>query len=138
MGKRIVICSDGTGNTAIKGRGTNVFKVFEAVDLEGHRFDPAKTPQIAIYDDGVGTQNFKPLKVIAGATGWGLSRNVKHLYKELSRVYDPHDEIYMFGFSRGAFTVRTLAGFIASCGLIDQRKLEKKTFAGLEEAVDKA
>src|SRR5262245_35084912 len=138
MAKRIVICSDGTGNTAIKGRGTNVFKVFEAVDLEGHRFDPSKTPQIAIYDDGVGTQNFKPLKIIAGATGWGLSRNVKHLYKELSRVYDPHDEIYMFGFSRGAFTVRTLAGLIASCGLIDQTKLPRKTFAGLEKTVDKA
>jgi uncharacterized protein (DUF2235 family) len=110
MAKRIIVCSDGTGNTAIKGRGTNVFKLFEAVDLNGHRYDPTLTPQIAIYDDGVGTENFKPLKIFAGATGWGLSRNVKHLYKELARVYDPGDEIYMFGFSRGAFTVRTLAG----------------------------
>jgi uncharacterized protein (DUF2235 family) len=138
MAKRIVVCSDGTGNTAIKGRGTNVFKLFEAVDLERHRLDPTKTPQIAIYDDGVGTQAFKPLKLIAGATGWGLSRNVKHLYKELARVYDPGDEIFMFGFSRGAFTVRTLAGFIAACGLIDQDKLKKKTFAGLENTVDAA
>jgi uncharacterized protein (DUF2235 family) len=136
MAKRIVVCSDGTGNTAIKGRGTNVFKLFEAVDLEGHRLDAAKTPQIAIYDDGVGTQNFKPLKILAGATGWGLSRNVKHLYKELARVYDPGDQIFMFGFSRGAFTVRTLAGFIGSCGVIDQSKLKTKTFAGFEKAVE--
>ena len=110
MPKRIVICSDGTGNSAIKGRGTNVFKLFEAVDLETHKFDPDATPQIAIYDDGVGTEKFKPLKILSGATGWGLSRNVKHLYKELARIYDPGDDIYMFGFSRGAFTVRTLVG----------------------------
>ena len=136
MAKRIVVCSDGTGNTAIKGRGTNVFKLFEAVDLDGHRFDPTKTPQIAIYDDGVGTQHFTPLKILAGATGWGLSRNVKHLYKELARIYDPGDQIFMFGFSRGAFTVRTLVGFIAACGLLDQAKLKVKTFAELEKTVD--
>src|SRR5262245_8268612 len=137
MGKRIVICSDGTGNTAIKGRGTNVFKLFEAVDLDSHRFDLSKPPQVAIYDDGVGTQNFVLWRVVSGATGLGLSRNVKHLYTELSRVYDQGDEIYMFGFSRGAFTVRTLAGFIATCGLVDPSKLKKKTFLGLKQAVDK-
>jgi hypothetical protein len=103
MPKRIVVCSDGTGNSAIKGRGTNVFKLFEAVDLETHRFDAEATPQIAIYDDGVGTEKFKPLKILSGATGWGLSRNVKHLYKELARVYDPGDDIYMFGFSRKCY-----------------------------------
>ena len=57
MPKRIVVCSDGTGNSAIKGRGTNVFKLFEAVDLDTHRFDADATPQIAIYDDGVGTES---------------------------------------------------------------------------------
>ncbi len=104
MAKRIVICSDGTGNTSIKGRGTNVFKLFEAVDLTSHRFDPSVTPQVALYDDGVGTESFKPLKIFAGATGFGLSRNVRQLYKELVRIYDPDNEIYVFGFSRGAFT----------------------------------
>jgi uncharacterized protein (DUF2235 family) len=138
MPKRIVVCSDGTGNTAIKGRGTNVFKLFEAVDLESHRFNPDATTQIAIYDDGVGTEHVKPLKIFAGATGWGLSRNVMHLYKELSRVYDPGDEIYMFGFSRGAFTVRTLVGLIATCGLINPERLERKTFRGLESSVKNA
>jgi len=138
MAKRIVVCSDGTGNTAIKGRGTNVFKLFEAVDLDSHRFDPAVTPQIAIYDDGVGTEDFKPLKLLGGATGWGLSRNVKHLYAELARVYDPGDEIYMFGFSRGAFTVRTLVGLIGACGLIDLRTLQPRTSRAFHAAVRKA
>jgi len=137
MAKRIVICSDGTGNSAIKGRGTNVFKLFEAVDLETHKFNPDATPQIAIYDDGVGTERFKPLKILSGATGWGLSRNVKHLYKELARVYDPGDDIYMFGFSRGAFTVRTLVGFIQTCGLVDPERLQPKTFRTLQQVVNK-
>ena len=88
------------------------------------KFDPDATPQIAIYDDGVGTEKFKPLKILSGATGWGLSRNVKHLYKELARIYDPGDDIYMFGFSRGAFTVRTLVGFIQTCGLVDPERLQ--------------
>lgn len=44
MSKNIVICSDGTGNTAIKGRGTNVFKLFEAIDLNGHKTQPELTP----------------------------------------------------------------------------------------------
>jgi uncharacterized protein (DUF2235 family) len=122
MSKNIVICSDGTGNTAIKGRGTNVFKLFEAVDLNGHRWDAGLQPQVAIYDDGVGSGSFKPLKVLGGAAGLGLSRNVRQLYKELARVYDPGDSIYVFGFSRGAFTVRTLIGMVATCGLIDVRK----------------
>ena len=53
--KNIVICADGTGNTTIKGRGTNVFKLYEAVDGNGHRADPSLVPQVAIYHDGVGT-----------------------------------------------------------------------------------
>jgi uncharacterized protein (DUF2235 family) len=134
--KNIVVCSDGTGNTAIKGRGTNVFKLFEAVDLNGHRTNPRLTPQVAIYDDGVGTETFKPLKVFAGATGYGLARNVRQLYKELVRVYDPGDQIFLFGFSRGAFTVRTLAGFISRCGLLDLSKFA--TARALEEAVGEA
>ena len=117
--KNIIICSDGTGNTAIKGRGTNVFKLFESVDLNGHRSDPSRVPQVALYDDGVGTEDFKPVRVVGGAAGFGLSRNVKQLYKELVRIYDPGDRIFLFGFSRGAFTVRTLAGFIATCGIIN-------------------
>jgi uncharacterized protein (DUF2235 family) len=132
-GKNIVICSDGTGNTAIKGRGTNVFKIFESVDVNGHRFEPHLPPQVSIYDDGVGTQSFKLLKIFSGAFGWGLGRNVCQLYKELCRIYDPNDRIYLFGFSRGAFTVRTLAGLITTCGIIDVSKVHSK--AGFERIV---
>ncbi len=110
MPKNIVICADGTGNTTIKGRGTNVFKLYEAVDQNG---------QVAIYHDGVGTETLKWIRILSGATGWGLSRNVKQLYGELARVYKPDDKIFLFGFSRGAFTVRTLAGFISTCGIVD-------------------
>ena len=138
MPKRIVVCSDGTGNAAIKGRGTNVFKLFEAVDLNGHTRDPKLTPQVAIYDDGVGAEDFKLLKIVGGAFGLGLSRNVKDLYRELVRIYDEGDEIYVFGFSRGAFTVRTLVGFIATCGLVDRKKLARNDFAGLRQKIDDA
>lgn len=135
MAKNIVVLSDGTGNSAVKGRGTNVFKMFESVDLNGHRLDPELVTQIAIYDDGVGTESFKPLKVIAGACGYGLSRNVRQLYKELCRIYDPGDRIFLFGFSRGAFTVRTLAGLICSCGIIDARAPGHDTASAFEDAV---
>jgi uncharacterized protein (DUF2235 family) len=124
MAKNIVIFSDGTGNTAIKGRGTNVFKLFEAVDLNGHRTDPALTPQLALYDDGVGTESFVPVKLFAGAFGWGLKRNVLRLYTGVVRIYDPGDRIFLFGFSRGAFTVRTVASMIATCGVLDWRLLK--------------
>jgi uncharacterized protein (DUF2235 family) len=123
MPKNIIICSDGTGNTAIKGRGTNVFKMFEAIDLNGHRTDPTLDPQIAFYDDGVGTETFLPLKLLGGAFGFGLAKNVRNLYMDLVRIYDPGDRIYLFGFSRGAFTVRAVAGLIAKCGVLDRDKL---------------
>ena len=124
MAKNIIICSDGTGNTSIKGRGTNVFKLFEAVDVNGHRADPLIKPQVAFYDDGVGTSDWKILKTVGGAFGIGLSRNVRQLYKELMRVYDggaDPDQIFLFGFSRGAFTVRTLAGFIGNQGILPRQ-----------------
>lgn len=117
MPKNIILCSDGTGNISIKGRGTNVFKMFEAIDLHNPR-----TRQIAYYDDGVGTSKFKPLMILGGAFGLGLSRNVRQLYTELVRSYEPGDKIYLFGFSRGAFTVRNLAGFINAAGIFDRNK----------------
>lgn len=133
LGKNIVICSDGTGNTAIKDRGTNVFKLYEAIDVNGHISDPTKRRQVAFYDDGVGTENFKPLKLLGGAFGWGLSRNVKELYAALVRSYEPKDDIFLFGFSRGAFTVRTLGDFITSCGILHK---DYKTDSALVEDVE--
>src|ERR1044071_6399026 len=111
MNKRIVLLSDGTGNAASKVWRTNVWRVFQALDLTSPQ-------QVALYDDGVGTSSFKPLAILGGAFGWGLKRNVIDLYKFLCRNYRPGSQIYAFGFSRGAFTVRVLIGLIAREGLI--------------------
>ncbi|OQW31582.1 MAG: hypothetical protein A4E19_08190 [Nitrospira sp. SG-bin1] len=124
-GKNIVLCSDGTGNTAIKARGTNVFKLYEAVDIQGHKHDSSLKPQVAFYDDGVGTSRLAPLKVIGGAFGFGFARNVRELYTELVHVYEPGDHIYLFGFSRGAYTVRALSGLIQHCGVLDVKNISE-------------
>lgn len=71
MVKNIVICSDGTGNSSVKGRGTNVFELFEAVDLNGHRRDQNLRPQVAIYDEGVGTESLKIPRLLGGGHGMG-------------------------------------------------------------------
>lgn len=123
--KNLILFSDGTGNGAAKRHGTNVWKLYRALDV--HRDD-----QVAFYDDGVGSQEFLPLKVLGGAIGFGLKQNVKDLYKFLCRSYKEGDKIYLFGFSRGAFTVRMLAGMIDCCGLYTEYKDEKD----LEERVE--
>ncbi|NTW48432.1 MAG: DUF2235 domain-containing protein, partial [Chlorobiales bacterium] len=120
--KNIVLCSDGTGNQDIKARGTNVFKLYEAVDIQGHKESPNLKQQVAFYDDGVGTSSLLHLKLIGGMFGWGFSQNVRDLYTELIHVYQPGDKIYLFGFSRGAYTVRALSGLIECCGIVDTSK----------------
>ena len=127
--KKIVLLSDGTGNGAAKRNKTNVWRLYRALDLHGN-------DQIAIYDDGVGTQQFLLFRLLADAFGWGLKRNVIELYKFLCRNYETDhteegsDKIYLFGFSRGAFTVRVLGGLIAECGLVEdfhsERELHRK------------
>src|SRR5882672_2287796 len=72
--KNIVLLSDGTGNSAAKLFKTNVWGLYQALDLAD------ETRQIAYYDDGVGTSSFKPLALLGGAAGWGLKRNVLDLY----------------------------------------------------------
>jgi uncharacterized protein (DUF2235 family) len=129
MSKNIIACSDGTGGTAIKARGTNVFKLYEALDRQG---------QIAIYDDGVGAQRLRFLRIASGAVGIGLKRNVRQLYVEIARAYEPGDRIYLFGFSRGAFTVRMLAGLIARCGILDKRNPEFKSESDFQRVAREA
>jgi T6SS, Phospholipase effector Tle1-like, catalytic domain len=122
--KKIIILSDGTGNGAAKRHGTNVRRLYNALDL--HHPD-----QIAYYDDGVGSQEFLPLKLLGGIFGYGMKRNVLDMYAFLCRAYRKIDEenqqakIYLFGFSRGAFTVRVLAGMIDYCGLYKSFKDEQ-------------
>jgi uncharacterized protein (DUF2235 family) len=114
--KSIVLFSDGTGNSSAKLFKTNVWRMYEAVDLG----PPAagKRCQISYYDDGVGTSGFKPLAVLGGAFGWGLKRNVLDIYRFACRNFREGDEIYGFGFSRGAFTMRLAIALIASQGLV--------------------
>ncbi len=109
-GKRIILLSDGTGNSASKVWKSNVWRVFESLDLRG-------SDQVAFYDDGVGTSSFKPLAVLGGAFGWGLKRNALDIYKFLCLNYQEDDQIFAFGFSRGAFTIRVVMGLVLSQGL---------------------
>src|SRR6266702_3331092 len=80
MGRKIILLSDGTGNSAAKVWRTNVWRTFEALDLSG-------SDQVALYDDGVGTSSFKPMAILGGAFGLGLRRNVIALYKFACRNY---------------------------------------------------
>lgn len=111
MTKKIVVLSDGTGNAASSIWRTNVWRVFEALDL-------SEADQVAKYDDGVGSSSFIPLALLGGAFGWGLKRNVIDLYKFVCRNYTADAQIYALGFSRGAFTVRVLASFMLHEGLV--------------------
>jgi hypothetical protein len=115
MPKNIILLSDGTGNSAAKLFKTNVWRLYEALDLT----DPQA--QVACYDDGVGTSTFMPLAILGGALGFGLKRNVLRLYRFLCEHYTPGDRIYAFGFSRGAFTIRVLTGLILDQGVIRVR-----------------
>jgi uncharacterized protein (DUF2235 family) len=129
-GKSIILFSDGTGNSSAKLFKTNVWRMYEAVDLGPPAAD--KRPQISYYDDGVGTSSFKPLAALGGAFGWGLKRNVLDIYRYACRNYRDGDDLYAFGFSRGAFTIRLVVALIASEGLIrsdNEAELQRKTTA---------
>jgi uncharacterized protein (DUF2235 family) len=125
MGRNIILLSDGTGNSAAKVWRTNVWRLFQSLDLKG-------SDQIAIYDDGVGTSSFLPLAILGGVFGVGLQRNVIAIYKFLCRNYQPGDKIYGFGFSRGAFTIRVVTGLVLNQGLVNfasEAELDKKAAA---------
>ena len=116
-GKTIVLLADGTGNSAAKLFKTNVWRLYKALDLS----DPppaGQQRQIAYYHDGVGTSTFKPLAILGGVFGVGLKRNVMDMYVFLCRNYEKGDRIYVYGFSRGAFTARVLASLITTQGIL--------------------
>ncbi|WP_294352108.1 DUF2235 domain-containing protein, partial [uncultured Sphingomonas sp.] len=114
--KSILLFSDGTGNSSAKVFKTNVWRTYEAADLGPA--PPKARPQIAFYDDGVGTSWFRPLAILGGIFGFGLKRNVLDIYRFACRNYGPGDTIYAFGFSRGAFTIRLVVALIATQGLV--------------------
>lgn len=111
MSKNIVLLSDGTGQRGGVGYETNVWSLYKSIVND----DPN---QLICYDDGVGSQKSRVQKILGGMTAFGLAQNVRDLYTFLIRHWEPEDRIYLFGFSRGAFTVRILSDLIAHCGII--------------------
>lgn|GEM_PF-1154184 len=124
---KIILCSDGTGNKGGYGADSNVFRLYNAIDLGG----PGET-QITFYDNGVGTQSNKIIRALSGAFGFGFQSNVRDLYEFLARNYAPGDEIFLFGFSRGAATVRAFAGMVQECGLLHV-KADRRTIFDEDE-----
>ena len=121
--KRIVICCDGTWNKPDQPSPTNVVKVAITLKIT----DGAGVEQLLFYDQGVGTGTFDRIR--GGAFGVGLSRNIQEAYRFLAFNYEPGDELYFFGFSRGAYTVRSAVGLIRNSGL-----LKREHFGRVKEA----
>lgn len=114
MSKRIVICSDGSWNSPEKGVATNVLKLARAICP----IDSDNKPQVVFYDWGVGTDGDT---MTGGAFGAGLDKNIQDAYRFIVHNYESGDELFLFGFSRGAYTVRSLAGFIRNVGIIKRK-----------------
>jgi uncharacterized protein (DUF2235 family) len=124
-GKNIIICCDGTGNEYTAYHNTNVVHVFENIVRDSR--------QLAFYDPGVGTFNSlgktmgKALGTVLGkGFGWGLQQNIEDPYRYLMDRYLPGDDdtepdkVFIFGFSRGAFTARALSGMLFKVGLLQK------------------
>lgn len=117
MPKKLIVCADGTWNKVEKAQSgkhlsTNVAKLAAAllpIDIHG-------TAQLLCYLEGVGTHRGEWIR--GGMFGLGISHNIRSAYEFLVRSYEPGDEIWIFGFSRGAFTARSLAGMIRNAGLL--------------------
>jgi uncharacterized protein (DUF2235 family) len=117
MAKRLVVCCDGTWNTPDQTSDgqpcpTNVTKIALAVAPE----DMAGTAQVMYYHRGVGTDRGDRLP--GGAFGFGLSRDVQRAYRFIVENYEPGDQLFFFGFSRGAFTARSTVGFVRNAGIL--------------------
>jgi Uncharacterized alpha/beta hydrolase domain (DUF2235) len=119
--KRLVVCFDGTWNAADSEKAeTNVARMYRAIRAQS---GGDGVHQMAFYERGVGTSGLQSFNLVAGATGLGLGDNIRSAYMNLAKNYVPGDEIYLFGFSRGAFSARSLSGFISACGLLKRESL---------------
>ena len=127
--RNLVVCADGTwASPASRDRGvyapSNVVKIVKALRHGSIAAPPPPSPstptaQLVFYDKGVGTGGFLD-RLVGGATGAGLEKNVRDCYNFLVTHYQPGDRIFLVGFSRGAYTVRRLAGFIGRFGLLER------------------
>ena len=119
--KRLIVCCDGTwldsqsglmqGKIPIPSNITRLSQAVKTVSRDG-------IPQVVFYQAGIGSQGGILNRVIGGATADGLSENIRSGYSFLSNNYHQGDEIFFFGFSRGAFTARSIAGMIEGVGLL--------------------
>ncbi len=129
MSKNIVIFSDGTGQrggVSFDERRSNIYKLFRATRCgPDSSVDP--NSQLTYYDPGLGTvpegSGFfggmyrKLHNIVSQATGLGITKNIVACYQEIIRIWEPGDRIYLFGFSRGAYTVRCLGAVLCLCGV---------------------
>jgi uncharacterized protein (DUF2235 family) len=120
MPRRLVICSDGTWNEPQKMHVTNVVKIARAIrprDRDG-------ISQIVFYDWGVGTGGWRE-RLTGGALGNGIDKNIMDAYRFLVHNYIRGDHLSFFGFSRGAYTVRSLVGLMRNCGLVRKKHADR-------------
>jgi uncharacterized protein (DUF2235 family) len=123
--KRLVVCCDGTWNSADSGAGyTNVSRLAWAIQPADTR-DGKDITQIVFYQSGVGTEGDIVDKIKGAGLGLGLSHNVRDAYTFICNNYCKDDEIFLFGFSRGAYTARSVAGLIGYAGLIGKGDLDR-------------
>lgn len=114
MAKNIVVFSDGTGQEGGKGKNSNVYKLFNMVENRSEK-------QVIFYDRGLGAGWRKLSGQVAGL---GISRNIKECYRFIFDEYNAGDQIFLFGFSRGATTVRSLSSFIHLFGILPKSRPE--------------
>ena len=110
MGKNIVVCLDGTWNDKDNSEAMSNVALLHDMCLN------QESRQIIYYDEGVGSDGWYDKK-LGGVHGVGLSKNIREAYKFISQHYKENDRLYVFGFSRGAYTARSLAGLLFRCGL---------------------
>lgn len=120
MTRRIVICCDGTWNVPDDKTPTNVVHFARSIAP----VSPGGTTQIVFYDQGVGTGSLMD-RYVGGIFGKGLEKNIGDAYRFLVHNYQDGDEVFLFGFSRGAYTARSVAGMIRNVGLLHKAALDK-------------
>lgn len=124
--KRLIVCCDGTWEDSDQGMYTdpsNVTLLARAILQESVVKKPG-TEQIVLYQPGIGTSLSTFMRDYEGAFGIGLMQNVREAYGFVSVNWNKGDEIYIFGFSRGAYTARSVAGLISQFGLLTKRGMD--------------
>ena len=118
MVKRIAVFSDGTWNTPEQTHPTNVIRLHDVTLEQG----VDGVAQARFYDRGVGADGNRLQRILGGASGRGLDKNILDGYRYLIENHEEGDQIFLFGFSRGSYTVRSLVGLIRNCGLLHQEQ----------------